>query len=163
MSNTHGAHDMNYNYYSDKLYIGLSASQLFFSKVNFNSNTADNKLNAHYNLTAAYRIALDDEFDIVPSTLLKYTAKSLAADLGVKVRYRSNFYAGVAYRLANAKVENTSDALTGLVGLTINKTLDIGYAYDFTTSALKAGSTGTHEVTLGVRLFNKKTPAPKLW
>ena len=149
--------------YSDKLYIGLSGSQLFMSKVNFNANTNLNKVTAHYNLTAAYRIVLDDEFDFVPSGLLKYSKQSFAGDLGVKVRYRSNFYAGVAYRVANAKIDYTSDALTGLVGLTINKTIDIGYAYDFTTSALKAGSTGSHEITLGVRLFNKKAPASKLW
>jgi hypothetical protein len=60
-------------------------------------------------------------------------------------------------------VDLTGDGITGLVGLSFNKLVDIAYSYDFTTSNLSQGSNGSHELVLGLRLFNKKKANPRIW
>ena len=151
--------------YTDVWYVGLSTGQLTQSKLKFSdaTNTAYNKLNTHYYLTGAYRIALDDEFDIIPSALFKYAKPTMALDAGVKVRYRQNFWAGAQVRVADARSKFTTDGFIGLVGFNVGRILDIGYSYDFTTSNLNAGSNGSHEILLGLRLMNAKNAAPKIW
>jgi type IX secretion system PorP/SprF family membrane protein len=150
--------------YSDNLYVGLSTGQLAQNRLKFNTaNTTLSKLNTHYYLTVGYRIPLTEEFDVIPNVLVKYSKPTAAGDLGVKVRYRGNFWAGAAFRAVNAKVDTDFDAVYGIVGFTLMDFVDLGYSFDFTTSKLSAGSSGSHEVLVGVRLFNKKKASPKLW
>ena len=152
--------------YNDRFYLGLSAVQLAQNKLQFGDATVspDNaKLNVHYYLTAGYRISLSDELDLSPVALVKYTRQTVAADLQARIRFRQSFYAGVGYRLANANIDLTGDGLTGLVGLSFNKMVDVAYSYDFTTSGLQVGSNGSHEIVLGLRLFNSKKANPRIW
>ena len=150
--------------YSDNFYIGLSTGQLAQNRLRFtNANATTAKLNTHYYLSSGYRIALNEEFDVIPNVLVKYSTPTFAGDLGVKVRYRGNFWAGAAFRAVNAKVKTDFDAVYGIVGFTLMDYLDLGYSFDFTTSRINAGSSGSHEVLVGVRLFNKKKASPRLW
>lgn len=150
--------------YSDRFYVGLSSGQLLQNRIDINgANTDANKLNVHYYLTAGYRLALDDEFDLIPSALIKYATPTVTADAGIKVRYRQSFWAGGAVRVANAGQNTAPDAVYGLVGFTLDNRFDIGYSYDFTTSALSNASSGSHEIMLGLRLFNTRNARPKLW
>ncbi len=150
--------------YSDNFYVGLSTGQLAQNKLKLsNFNTADSKLNTHYYLSTGYRIALNEEFDVIPNALLKFSRPTVTADLGAKVRYRGNFWAGAAFRAANAKKSTDVDAIYGIVGFTLLDYLDLGYSFDFTASALDAGSSGSHEIVVGIRLFNKKKPSPRSW
>ena len=150
--------------YTDRWYVGLSAEHLTQSKLNFNdANTNYNKYNTHYYLTGAYRVALDDEFDIIPTVLVKYAKPTVALDGGVKVRYRQNFWAGAQFRAADARASFGSDGVIGIVGFNVARILDLGFSYDFTTSSLSTGSNGSFEVVAGLRLMNKKNAAPKIW
>lgn len=152
--------------YNDRFYAAISAAQLAQNKLQFGDQTlkADaTKLNVHYYLTAGYRLTLSDELELSPVALVKYTRQTVAADLQARVRFRQSFFAGVGYRIADANVDLTGDGVTGLVGLSFNKLVDVSYSYDFTTSGLQVGSNGSHELTLGVRLFNTKKANPRIW
>jgi type IX secretion system PorP/SprF family membrane protein len=152
--------------YTDKFYLGLSTAQLAQNKLKFGDNAVnldEAKLNVHYYLTTGYRLVLSDELDLLPTALVKFSKVTYAADLQTRVRFRQGFYAGMGYRIANANVELTGDAVTGLVGLSFNKTIDVAYSYDFTTSKLSTGSNGSHEIVLGVRLNNTKKVNPRIW
>lgn len=152
--------------YNDKLYVGLSANQLLQNRLRFgetNISVDQKKLNVHYYLTAGYRLPLTDELDFAPTTLVKFSRYTYAADLQARVRFRQAFYAGIGYRLANTTTEVTGDGVTGLVGLSFNKLVDVAYSFDFTTSGLNVGSNGSHEIVVGVRLYNAKKANPRIW
>ena len=161
-------------FYSDKFYVGVGIQQLTQSKIKFGdqSLSTGQKQNTHYYLNAGYRIKVGEDFDVIPQLLGKYTAKGFTVDPQVKVRYQQAFWVGAGYRGADAdlntndgtaKLNNTSDAYTAMVGLTFNNLIDVAYAYDFVGSQLSTGSNGSHEIVLGVRLYNSKKAQAKMW
>jgi type IX secretion system PorP/SprF family membrane protein len=146
--------------YSDRIQLGLSATQLTQSRMSFARNNKDvsfNNTSRHLYATGSYRIGLDSDFDLIPVGIIRYTANSpLSLEGGAKIRYSNTFWAGGTYRYG--------DAISGMVGFSLYKMLDFCYAFDFTTSRLQTNSTGTHEIVFGIRLNNKKSDSRlKVW
>jgi len=54
---------------------------------------------------------------------------------------------GGGYRVGNGYI--------GMLGLNVGNTFNVGYAYDYTTTALKSASRGTHEIIIGFLLGNR--------
>ena len=147
-------------FYSDRLQIGVSGTQLAGSRMSFAQNNKDvafNNLQRHYYATASYRIGLDSDFDLLPVGIIRYVGNSpLSYEGGAKIRYKNTFWAGGTYRYG--------DAVSGMVGLSLHNMLNLCYAFDFTTSKLQTNSTGTHEIVLGLRLYTKKPNSTvKVW
>jgi type IX secretion system PorP/SprF family membrane protein len=141
--------DMNLGYwlYHERFYFGSSINQIFQNKLKFSgiSEIGTNKLSNHYFITGGYNIAHYSDLHIIPSILIKYVSPApVTFDLNVKFRYKNMVWAGVSYR--------REDAIVGLVGVTISKLIDVGYSYDYGTSALSSLSKGSHEFMLGLRL-----------
>jgi type IX secretion system PorP/SprF family membrane protein len=163
--------------YNERFYAGISAGQLFQNKLKYgtqNVNATEDKLDLVYFLNAGYRFTLSDELEFLPTTLVKYSHTSYAADFQGRFRFRQGFYAGAGFRASGksnsvdatkASVNNNTlpDAAIVLVGLSFNKLVDVAYSYDFTTSKLSSGSNGSHEIVLGLRLNNKKKANPRIW
>lgn len=155
--------DMNFGLflYTDRLQIGASGSQLFANNFTFKKDGSVYKsaeLTRHFYGTISYQIPIDVEFDLMPNAMIRYTTNGAppAIDVGGKIRYLKTFWAGASYRW--------NSAVAGLVGFNLYKTIDLAYAFDFTTNSLNIGNIGTHEVVLGIRLNNKKTTSgPKIW
>jgi len=146
--------------YSDKLQVGLSATQLAVNRVSFaenNKSVAFNNLTRHFFATASYKIPLDQDFDLMPVGIIRFTENSpLSFEGGAKIRYRNTFWAGGTYRYMAAA--------TGMVGFSLYNFIDLCYAFDFTTNQIQTASTGSHEVVLGLRLYNKKPNSSlKVW
>jgi len=130
----------------NKLYAGLSSSQLLQVQSNFGANIASPKLKRHYYLTAGYQIPLTNQsFEIDPSILVKSDITSLQIDLNALLWYNNKFWAGLSYRPGDAIV-----VLVGLRPIPNNNDVKLGISYDVTTSALgaKGRSNGTIEVML---------------
>lgn len=136
----------------ERLKIGISANQLIQSRIkkwNDMNMTIDaqNKLVRHFNFTASYLAQVTDKIEVEPYTMLRATfINPIQFDLGARVIYDKNFFAGIGYRF--------QDAFCVMIGTTYNN-FTFGYSYDITTSNLRNYSTGTHEVVLVYR-FNKK-------
>lgn len=146
--------------HSDKIQFGLSGTQLFANRMSFarvNKDVSYNNLTRHFYGTLSYRFSLDNDFDLVPVVIARYTDHSpISVEGGGKIRYRNNFWAGATYRL--------NDAVTGMVGLSVYRLVDLSYAFDFTTSNVQTSSIGTHEIVLGIRFNNKKPNSSlKVW
>ena len=144
--------DLNLGYwlYHDRFYFGSSINQVFQNKLKFSgiSESGSNKLNNHYFITGGYNIGHHSDLHIIPSIVIKYVSPApMTFDLNVKFRYKEMVWAGLSYR--------REDAVVGLVGVTINKLLDVGYSYDYGTSALSSLYAGSHEFMLGLRLSAK--------
>jgi type IX secretion system PorP/SprF family membrane protein len=139
-------------FYSDRLQIGISSTQMIANNMSFakfNKDLSFNSLTRHFFGTLSYAIPLDQDFDLLPVGILRYTQNSpLSWEGGLKIRYQNTFWAGGSYR--------HQSAIVGMVGLSLSKWIDLAYAYDFATNDIQSSNIGSHEVVLGVRLYNKK-------
>ena len=146
--------------YSDKLQIGLSGTQLAANRVSFaekNKAVDYNMLTRHFFLTASYKIPIDADFDLLPVGIIRFTENSpLSYEGGAKIRYKNTFWAGGTYRLGASA--------SGMVGFSMYNFIDLCYAFDFTTNQIQTSSIGSHEIVLGLRLYNKKPNSSlKVW
>ena len=136
--------------YSADYFLGLSAQQIIPSRVDFSNGmvtTQEGKLVPHLFLTGGYRFLLNDDFNMIPSTMVKYVGSTLNADFNIKVQYIDLAWAGFSYRL--------EDGFAAMIGMNISNAFNIGYSYDYTTSKLNTFTKGTHEIVIGFILGNK--------
>jgi len=137
--------------YSADYFVGLSAQQLWPAKLEFAGNivrTTRGKLTPHLFVTAGYRFLLSDDVNFTPSVMLKYLSPlPLQPEINAKLQYRDIVWAGASYRY--------KDGFAAMAGLNISSKINIGYAYDYTTSKLNSYSNGSHEIVLGFLLGNK--------
>ena len=141
-------------WYGDKYFLGVSVPQLLQNKLKF-SDSADviGRLTSHYFVMGGYRFEVSSDFDIEPSFLMKYVQPTPAQfDISAKIIYQKKIWIGGSFR--------TDDAMSVLLGYSLEEKLFFGYSFDFTTTDLKNYSSGTHEVMLGIR-FSKKEELPK--
>ena len=141
--------------YGPTFFIGASAQQLLSSLTKL---TYGGKLVSHYYLTGGYKIFIADDISLMPSVMVKYASPApISVDVSAKVMFKDAFWLGGGYR--------QGDAIAAIAGFNVSSLLNVGYAYDFTTSDLNAVSGGTHEIIIGLLLNNKyKVTCPQmLW
>jgi type IX secretion system PorP/SprF family membrane protein len=94
----------------------------------------------HYYIMAGYNYALaGTSLDIQPSLLLKTDfLASPIVDVNVTALYNNRIWGGVTYRL--------QDAIAVNLGYEFFQGFRAGYSYDFTTSSISGGSSGSHEI-----------------
>ena len=135
--------------YNDKFNVGFSASQLFNNELEiYNSETASlNRLKTHFYLVGGYKYSPTYDITIEPSLLMKMVAPAPPQfDISVRGIYREMVWLGFSYR--------TQDAIAFLIGYNYKDQLSFGYAYDMSTSSIRAFNNGTHEIMLSIR-FNQ--------
>lgn len=137
--------------YSADYFVGLSAQQIIPQKVAFSDyavKTTDGKFVPHLFATAGYRFLLGEDFNLIPSVMVKYMDPiPVQVDFNAKLQYQDLAWVGASYR--------NGEGFAGMVGVNISNTLNIGYSYDYTTSRLNTVSKGTHEILVGFLLGNK--------
>src|SRR5688572_14103886 len=136
--------------YSADYFLGLAAQQIIPSKIDFSNGTLttqEGKFVPHLFLSAGYRFLLSEDWNLMPSTLVKYVSSTVNADVNLKLQYMDFAWVGASYRI--------EEGFAGMIGLNISNTFNIGYSYDYTTSKLNAFTKGTHEIVVGFILGNK--------
>jgi len=137
--------------YSADYFVGLSAQNIIPTKLKFAEDTVKlvgGRLVPHLFLMAGYKYFLSDDITFLPSGLIKYiTSAPVSFDLNAKFQYRDFLWVGGSYRY--------QDSFSAMLGINISNTLNIGYAYDITTSRLNTVSNGSHEIVVGFLLGNK--------
>ncbi len=124
-------------------WFGLAAAQLFSTKFDLNDQEAlRNKM--HIFGSMGYRINIDNDlFAIEPNVFFKAVQGAPAQfDFGARFIYDESYWIGASFR--------TEDAFSVILGIDYNDALHLAYSYDFTTSALKNYSNGTHEISIGI-------------
>lgn len=141
-----------YAYSTDKKwYVGASVPQILQNKIKFfdNTTTSLSKLATHFYATAGYKFNINDDFVIEPSTCLKYVKPApLQFDLGVRGIYKEKMWIGAAFRYL--------DAVSAMVGFTMQENITFAYSYDFTMTNIKKYSAGTHELMIGIKFHKVK-------
>ncbi|WP_298781024.1 type IX secretion system membrane protein PorP/SprF [uncultured Polaribacter sp.] len=104
----------------------------------------------HYFLIAGYVFDLSDSVKFKPATIAKIVdGAPLSIDVSANFLFNEKFNLGVAYRW--------DDSVSAIVGFQISDSLNIGYAYDLTTSNYKNYNFGTHEVMLTFDILRQAT------
>ena len=136
--------------YSADYFLGVSAQQIIPEKIAFTDKIAPypGKLVPHLFGQAGYRFLLDEDFNLIPSVMVKYVEPlPLQFDFDAKLQYQDLLWIGASLR--------TYDGFAAMVGLNVSNTFNIGYSYDLTTSKLNTVSKGTHEIVIGFLIGNK--------
>jgi len=132
-------------YFTNTYYFaGVSASNLFQSIVRIGDiQGAEYKIFRHYWITGGYRFETSPKFAVEPSVLVKTTEAWVPqADIGAKVYYLDDYWAGLAFR--------TDGTIISLLGMRYQGFF-IGYSFDYSLSSIQRFNLGTHEVTLSYK------------
>ncbi|MEM6830617.1 MAG: PorP/SprF family type IX secretion system membrane protein [Bacteroidota bacterium] len=139
--------------YSDRFY--LSYSILSIGGSTGLENLAESPIS-----TALSHVALGGAtanvgpyFELIPNFYLRYTnGLPVLLDAGLRLRYNQNPYIGLSYRNTNS--------IIAMFGFTVNDKLNVGYSFETFNENSTESSISSHEILLGLRLFNygKHTP-----
>jgi type IX secretion system PorP/SprF family membrane protein len=136
--------------YAVNYFIGISAQQIIPQKIDFSNGqlmTKQGRTVPHLFGVAGYRLTMGDDFNLLPSVMVKYINPVPAQfEFNAKLQYRDFAWLGGSYRKDNG--------FAAMAGLNISNKFNIGYAFDYTTSGMNTFSRGTHELLLGFTLGN---------
>lgn len=142
--------------------IGISVPQLVENKTFAGENSLPFgvKQQRYYYLFANYNKELGKNLKWIPSTLVRFQEEApLSFDVNSTFVFYNTVGLGVSYRLI--------EGFVGLFELQLNENFHVGYAYDFTTSALNQYSNGTHEIMVNYRIkvakLHQVMPCPSYW
>ena len=128
--------------YSQELFLGVSADQLTRDFVSFGSGTANFAPMTHLRAIAGYKLKMNRDWSVTPSILVKYVKNAPVSFEGsAMVEYKNWVWFGVSYR--------NTDAVVGMLGMTLGEKFKFGYSYDFNVSRFNRNSAGGHELVLG--------------
>ena len=136
--------------YSKNFSLSASAHQLFEStfKESVQDIFGDNSQVRHYFAHASYRIDIHSDLAIEPSLLVKSTEVSpTQLDVNATVIIDNNYWAGLSLR--------SSESLVVLAGLNMGS-LFLSYSYDYGISSLSSVASGSHEISLGFNINDKR-------
>ena len=136
--------------YSKDFSLSASAHQLFEStfKESVQDIFGDNSQVRHYFAHASYRIDIHSDLAIEPSLLVKSTEVSpTQLDVNARVIIDNNYWAGLSLR--------SSESLVVLAGLNMGS-LFLSYSYDYGISSLSSVASGSHEISLGFNINDKR-------
>lgn len=129
---------------SNDYFASFSVTHINEGKIRYGGSDAYFALARHYYLSGGYNISLNNPlFQLRPAIFIKSDLVGLASsqvDFNVNLVYKEIFTGGLNYRL--------DDAITLLVGVEMKNGLNLGVAYDITTSAIGRYGFGSQEIYL---------------
>ena len=132
-------------FYSNDMFIGVSADQLTRDFVSFGSGTANFDPNIHFQATAGYKFSVSQNLTLMPNMLVKYLSPApISVEGGFQLEYKEWMWAGLSYR--------HTDAIIGMIGCNLNEKFKLGYSFDFSLSEFNNYTAGGHELVLGLML-----------
>lgn len=142
-------------FYGEKLFVGLSTTQLLRNSVEFADVVTESNFNRHYFLVAKYEFELNEQFSIEPTVVAKYVQNSpFSGDFGARFIYNKASWLALQYR--------TSNAFTFQLGTNIVKNIYISYGFEMATGPLRTGTSGTHELQLGFYIGKNRNMAKEI-
>ena len=133
--------------YNPKYFAGLSVKSILGN--NISVLPAGNKLSRHFYLTAGRKFQLSDRKSaLMPTIAVRYAMFGpVSIDLTGVYDIKGRLLLGLSYR----GIRGGSDAVAFLK-LVVNRSLDIGYAFDFPLSQVRLATLQTHELLIGFKI-----------
>jgi type IX secretion system PorP/SprF family membrane protein len=125
-------------------YIGVSVSNVFQSFLMLGGrNSSAYRIERQYNLLAGYIFEVSPEWSIVPTLNAKCNDHlSFQLDANVIMYYFDQFWGGLSYRTGGGGVPGSTSIMFGAR----YKQYFFGYAFDYSMSAMRRYSYGSHEL-----------------
>jgi type IX secretion system PorP/SprF family membrane protein len=139
-------------YYSNaRFFAGLSSPALYRTEKGYSLSDSP------VMLYSGGLFNLNEDLRLKPAVLLKYLSNSpVETDLTATVYWKEVIGVGLGYR--------TNDAVYAFFDLQLNEQTHLGYCYDYTVSALRSYSNGSHEVMLRYLFSYKvKSKSPRFF
>ena len=132
--------------FSDKYYVGISAPYFYYRDLGSIAKSVNKTAyRPHYLLQAGYLVDLNENLKFKPNLLIKYVNGSpIQFDLNANFLLSEVLWLGASYR--------SLDSFDALASVFITPDLQVGYAYDFTNTALAKAQKGSHEIAIKFRL-----------
>ncbi len=131
--------------YGQKLFFGISGTQVLNNKVELNQILTTNNFNRHFFMITKYKIETTSDIAIEPSVVIKMTEKSpVSIDLGTRLFYKNSSWFGVQFR--------TTNSLIFQLGTNLVKNLYVSYAFEQSVGKIRTAGSSTHEIQLGYYL-----------
>ena len=145
-------------WHSPTYYVGLSAPKLLENEILSEGSTVVTKNTEarHYFLIAGYVFDLNRDLKFKPSFMVRSVEGApLSVDVNANFLVRERIWFGAMYRLGNA--------FGVMAQYRITDQLNLGYAFDLTTTQLGAYNAGTHEIMLSydLRFVKGRTISPR--
>ena len=130
-----------------KYFFGISGNQLIEYDFSIGGEGI-NKLARHFFMMGGYKFNLNDDFDIEPSVVARYTKVApLNANLYLKTIFKNKYWLSISYR--------TSSDIMCMLGIEYSNFI-IGYTYEYSFGVIRNYQSGSHEIVLGYN-FGKRT------
>lgn len=145
-----------YALWREKFYVGFSVPHIYGNKIGLRNLNADleAKESPHFYAMAGGSFPLNDQINILPSTLIKYVEHApISFDLNCNFEIKKRFNLGLSYR---GGTSGSSDSFDLLVYAQATPKIGVGLAYDFTLSQIKDYSNGSVELLFQVDLKQNK-------
>lgn len=139
-------------YTHKKFYVGLGVTHLNKAEVRLDEYSSM-YLSSTYNLIGGYNIQLRNPlYELQPSVFLKTDMQSFQADITARLVYNKMFNGGFSWRV--------NESVILLLGAKFGS-FHVGYAYDFPTTPILKGTSGSHELMVSYKLKLKKSKSGK--
>ncbi|MBR5297786.1 MAG: type IX secretion system membrane protein PorP/SprF [Parabacteroides sp.] len=139
-------------YTHKKFYVGLGATHLNKAEVRLDEYSSM-YLSSTYNLTGGYNIQFHNPlYELQPSFFLKTDMQSFQTDITARLVYNKMFNGGFSWRV--------NESVILLLGAKFGS-FQVGYAYDFPTTPILKGTSGSHELMVSYKLKLKKSKSGK--
>ena len=139
-------------YTHKKFYVGLGVTHLNKAEVRLDEYSSM-YLSSIYNLTGGYNIQLRNPlYELQPSVFFKTDMQSFQADITARLVYNKMFNGGFSWRV--------NESVILLLGAKFGS-FHVGYAYDFPTTPILKGTSGSHELMVSYKLKLKKSKSGK--
>ncbi len=137
--------DAGIYFYSNKLFVGVSANQLTRDLVQFGNKLTNFDPGIHLQATAGYKFLINDKFSLMPAVLIKMLAPApISMDFSLQLEYNEWLWGGMSFR--------NQDAVVAMIGFNVSEKFKFGYSFDYNISRLNNYSSGGHEIILGLML-----------
>ncbi|ELR71989.1 hypothetical protein C900_01984 [Fulvivirga imtechensis AK7] len=141
--------------YTSRFFFGLSSSNLVASSFG-SGRLLELPSDLSLEFLAGSQFELSPYVELYPGIRMRHSEiYGLSWEVNARLRYNKLIYLGAVYQ---------NDVKASLLfGLTFDSRYNINYSYDYYLNDLREFSTGNHEFTLGIAIFNKYSTEPRLW
>ncbi|MTI22325.1 type IX secretion system membrane protein PorP/SprF [Fulvivirga sp. RKSG066] len=154
-SNTYLEASLGLALYSDKYYFSYTMAPVVNTQISGNDNVEVGDKESRHQAMLGLRMYLNKDFELVPNVFARYDQTApVLYDAGARLRYLQKYWAGLSYR--------NDETLIGMVGITVNDLWRLSYSYEYDMGDFSNYHSGTHEIVIGLQLYNYNGHVP-MW
>jgi type IX secretion system PorP/SprF family membrane protein len=145
-------------YNNEKLFAGFSVPRVLNNDIELGDDSDDivGREVRHLYLMTGGLLPINDKLDFKPQFLLRWAQNSpLSMDFNLGLMLEKKYHLAATYRSGGARGD-AGESIDMMLGFQINDEIMMGFAYDFTLSAISEVEDGSVEVLFNYRIFPAK-------